>query len=71
MITNTFFTNFITVLKTFLTGIITFWNDYLNYTLFSVDFDGVTYDVTALFCLTAIGLLIILTMKFIDLVIPV
>lgn len=70
MIVNEFGTTLISTIKTFITGIITFWNDYLNYPLFSVSFEGVEYDITVLFTLTSTGLLIILTMKVIDLVIP-
>lgn len=70
MIVNEFGSNFIFVIKTFLTGIIQFWNDYLNYTLFEVNFNGTTYPVSALFCLTSLGLLIIFTMRVIDIAIP-
>lgn len=70
MIVNEFGTTLISSIKTFITGIITFWNDYLNYPLFRVTFNGVEYNITVLFTLSATGLLIILTMKVIDLVIP-
>lgn len=71
MINNEFGTTLVSTLRLFITGLIEFWNNYLNYPLFDVNFNGETYSITVLFMLTALGLLIILTLKVIDLVIPV
>lgn len=71
MIVNEFGSSLISTLRLLITGLIDFWNNYLNYPLFNVSFEGQTYTVTVLFALTALGLLIIITFKVVDLVIPI
>lgn len=70
IINNEFGSNLLNVIKTLITGLVDFWNNYLNYTLFSINFNGIEYDISVMFLMTSLGLLILITMKVIDLVIP-
>lgn len=67
---NEFGFNLVNIFKGFCEGLVTFWNNYLNYEIATVSFNGSEYGISVLFLLTGIGLLICIVHKVIDLIIP-